>query len=56
MASSVTEILMGLLMAVYYAAEKLVKLFLPQAMFEKDISGQVNSDTVRDYCRLNGHI
>ena len=36
MAGSVTEILMGLLMAVYYAAEKLVKLFLPQAMFEKD--------------------
>merc|ERR1719308_418411 len=32
---------MGLLMAVYYAGEKLVKLFLPQAMFEKDITGQV---------------
>ena len=49
MAGSVAEVLMGLLMAVYYAGEKLVKLFLPQAMFEKDISGQVNSDAVLDY-------
>merc|ERR1719433_2399267 len=32
---------MGLLMAVYFAVEKLVKLCLPQAMFEKDIKGQV---------------
>ena len=56
MAGTVTEILMGLLMAVYYAAEKIVKLFLPQAMFEKDISGQVNSDTFGDYWRLTGHI
>ena len=41
MAGSVAEILMGLLMAVYFAVEKLVKLCLPQAMFEKDIKGQV---------------
>ena len=43
------EVLMGLLMAVYYAGEKLVKLFLPQAMFEKDITGQV---TVGDYWNI----
>jgi len=41
MAGSVAEVIMGLLMAVYYAGEKFVKLFLPQAMFEKDINGQV---------------
>ena len=49
MAGSVAEVLMGLLMAVYYAGEKLVKLFLPQAMFEKDINGQV---TVCDYWNI----
>ena len=32
---------MGLLMAAYYATVKVVKLCLPSAMFEKDITGQV---------------
>ena len=50
MAGSVAEVLMGLLMAVYYAGEKLVKLFLPQAMFEKDITGQV---TVGAYLNIS---
>ena len=46
MAGSLAEILMGLLMAVYYAGEKLVKLFLPQAMFEKDIKDQVTQSVI----------
>ena len=34
-------IVFGFLMAGYYGLEKLVKLCLPAAMFEKDIAGQV---------------
>ena len=41
MIANIVEVIVGLVMAVYYALVKLVKLFLPQAMFEKDISGQV---------------
>ena len=53
MAGSVAEVIMGLLMAVYYAGEKFVKLFLPQAMFEKDINGQV---TFCDYRILESDV
>ena len=41
MIQNILEVVVGLLMAVYYALAKVVKLCLPQAMFEKDISGQV---------------
>jgi len=41
MIENILEVIVGLLMAVYYALEKIVKLVLPQALFEKDISGQV---------------
>merc|ERR1719187_241006 len=41
MIENIVEVVVGLLMAVYYALEKTVKLILPQALFEKDISGQI---------------
>lgn len=41
MIQDILQVAVGLVMAVYYALAKVVKLCLPQAMFEKDISGQV---------------
>jgi len=41
MIQNILEVILGLIMAVFYAGERLVKLCLPQALFEKDISGQV---------------
>ena len=41
MISSLAEVALGLLMAVYYFLVKLVKLCLPAAWLEKDISGKV---------------
>jgi len=41
MISDILEVVTGLLMAAYYATVKVVKLCLPSAMFEKDITGQV---------------
>ena len=41
MISDILEVVTGLLMAAYYAIVKVVKLCLPSAMFEKDITGQV---------------
>ena len=41
MISSLAEVALGLLMAVYYFLVKLVKLCLPAAWLEKDITGQV---------------
>ena len=39
--SNILEVVTGLVMAIYFAIVKVVKLFLPSAMFEKDITGQV---------------
>jgi len=39
--SNILEVVTGLLMAVYFAIVKVVKLCLPSALFEKDITGQV---------------
>ena len=41
MISSLVEVAIGLVMAVYYFLVKLVKLCLPAAWLEKDITGQV---------------
>ena len=41
MISSLAEVSLGLVLAVYYFLVKLVKLFLPAAWLEKEISGQV---------------
>ena len=41
MISDILGVVTGLLMAAYYATVKVVKLCLPSAMFEKDITGQV---------------
>jgi len=39
--ASVLEVLWALVLVVYYVIERLVKIVLPQKMFEKNISGQV---------------
>jgi len=39
--ASVLEVLWALVLVVYYVIERLVKIILPQKMFEKNISGQV---------------
>ena len=41
MISSLVEVALGLVLAVYYFLVKLVKLCLPAAWLEKDITGQV---------------
>ena len=41
MISSLVEVALGLVLAVYYLLVKLVKLCLPAAWLEKDITGQV---------------
>ena len=41
MISSLAEVALGLVLAVYYFLVKLVKLCLPAAWLEKEISGQV---------------
>ena len=38
---NILEVVTGLVMALYFAIVKLVKLCLPSALFEKDITGQV---------------
>ena len=38
---NILEVVTGLVMAVYFAIVKVVKLCLPSALFEKDITGQV---------------
>ena len=38
---AVLEVSYALLLTVYHVVERMVKLFLPQKMFEKNISGQV---------------
>ena len=49
MISDLAEVALGLLLAVYYFLVKLVKLCLPAAWLEKDISGQ------GDIARLRSH-
>ena len=39
--ASVVEVLWSLVLTLYYVIERLVKVFLPQKMLEKNISGQV---------------
>ena len=39
--ASLLEVLWSLVLLVYYVIERLVKIILPQKMFEKNISGQV---------------
>merc|ERR1712142_138732 len=41
MAAAVLEVLIALVFTVYHVIERVVKIFLPQKMFEKNISGQV---------------
>jgi len=41
MVSNILEVLFSLLLTVYHVVERMVKVFLPQKMFEKNISGQV---------------
>merc|ERR1711915_162480 len=41
MAAVVLEVLIALVFTVYHVIERVVKIFLPQKMFEKNISGQV---------------
>merc|ERR1712183_1139890 len=41
MMSALLEVSVALLWTIYHVGERLVKLFLPQKMFEKDIKGQI---------------
>ena len=41
MAVAILEVLYALLLTVYHVLERLVKIFVPQKMLEKNISGQV---------------
>merc|ERR1712142_776149 len=41
MAAAVLEVLIALVFTVYHVIERVVKIFLPQKMFEKNIAGQV---------------
>jgi len=39
--ANILEVLVSLLLTVYHVVERFVKLFIPQKMFEKSISGQI---------------